>query len=1100
MSASKSLPRYSLAHRLCLTTAVLGFAVGSSVFTAAQVTVTDGRTTTIRTSTAGTDGDPSDVTVTSDGSITVTGTDPAAVLDSDNVLTIDGGILIEDVDNSTAVEIVGGNTGSFVLNGIVSNSDTTEFTDTDDDNVIDGPFANGSGRTGILISGASPFVGNIEMTSTAGLGVEGENSFGIRLMDTAGLTGDMILDGSIEIVGANSVGVGIEGQIIGNLANAANISARGEGVQAVNISGDIDGSFTNNANIQNTGYRFTNRPNLRGRELLGDEDRRQAGNALSFSSNITGGIGLLQTEETTTADDGTETTTITGRSNIGQFGGAAAILIDGQGTPIAIGRVSAITDPDAEGYDADRLYAFVNEGDIISSGIYDDVGTAVLEIRDAVLEGGIRNSGTMSATSYRSGDDGTADVDGFDGTSRIIILGNGAVADEINNSGIIRAQVLEATDEIYADTANPIAARLVQVVAIDIEEGASLETLINTNIIAATATARDAVTFAIRDASGTLNTITNSGQIIATALNSDSAGTADTSFTNVALDLAANTSGVTITQIAAIDSDPDDGIDPLNPNIIGDIRLGSGDDVINVSAGGVAGDISFGGGNDSLTLSGNSFYTGGITSNGSELTLSVTDGSILTNTNSDSLDVADATFDGTSAYRPTLDGATGNAGTLNASGTVTFADGASIAPLLTNIIGTDNTVFRVADANSLVIEGDIGSLSGVASPFLYNTTYSIDPNDPNALLITLDLRDTNELGLDGVQTAAFTSAFAALGANAALGDAFVNISDGDEFNQAFNQLLPEFSAAARQFVIANVDGATGAVAAHLDNVRRSQDRPGGAWIQEFAYFADRDLAGLSEQYRGNGFGFTAGLDTAWGPFHAVGINAGFASTEIESVADQDDPLDVLTIQLGTYAAYQSGKLGIEALAGVGFNDFESERNVLVGDFIGASEGDWSGIHYNGTLRAGYDMALTEKIWMRPTVSLDYISLNEKAYTETGDLGVALDIDSRTSESGSATAMLNVGAKYMGRRTWIRPSVRVGYRNEFIGDGTFTSGRFAGMNTPFAIESEEFPGSGFLLGFSFAAGSQYSSFSFDIDSDIRDGFVRHTGRIVLRLLF
>ena len=301
-------------------------------------------------------------------------------------------------------------------------------------------------------------------------------------------------------------------------------------------------------------------------------------------------------------------------------------------------------------------------------------------------------------------------------------------------------------------------------------------------------------------------------------------------------------------------------------------------------------------------------------------------------------------------------------------------------------------------------------------------------------------------------------------------------------------------------MIANVDGATGAVASHLDNVRRSQDRPGGAWIQEFAYFADRDRAGLSEHYRGSGFGFTAGLDTAWGPFHALGVNAGFASTEIESVSDQDDPLDVLTLQIGTYAGYQNGNLGIEALAGFGYNDFESERNILVGNFIGTSEGDWSGTHYNGTLRAGYDFNISDKFWVRPTVSLDYISLNESAYTEEGDLGVALDIDSRRSESGSATAMLNLGAKFMGKRTWIRPGLRVGYRNEFIGDGTFTTGRFAGLNTPFALQSEEFPESGFLVGVSFAAGSQYSSFSFDLDSDIRDGFVRHTGRIVLRLLF
>ena len=283
-------------------------------------------------------------------------------------------------------------------------------------------------------------------------------------------------------------------------------------------------------------------------------------------------------------------------------------------------------------------------------------------------------------------------------------------------------------------------------------------------------------------------------------------------------------------------------------------------------------------------------------------------------------------------------------------------------------------------------------------------------------------------------------------------------------------------------------------------MRRSQDRPGGAWIQEFAYFADRDLAGLSEQYRGSGFGFTAGLDSALGPFHAVGISAGFASTEIESVADQDDPLDVLSLQLNAYAGFETGGIGVEAIAGFGYDDYESERKINVGDFVGTADGDWSGTHYNGSLRAGYDLKVSDKLWIRPAVSLDYLSINEKAYTESGDVGLALDIDSRKSESGSATAMLNFGGNFMGKRTWIRPGLRVGYRNEFIGDGVLTTGRFAGLTTPFALEAEEFPNSGFLLGFTLAAGSQYSSFSLDLDSDIRDGFIRHTGRIVLRLLF
>jgi len=112
-------------------------------------------------------------------------------------------------------------------------------------------------------------------------------------------------------------------------------------------------------------------------------------------------------------------------------------------------------------------------------------------------------------------------------------------------------------------------------------------------------------------------------------------------------------------------------------------------------------------------------------------------------------------------------------------------------------------------------------------------------------------------------------------------------------------------------------------------------------------------------------------------------------------------------------------------------------------------------------------------------------------------------------NGSATAMFNFGAKFQGKRTWIRPSIRAGYRQEFLNDPVNTSFRYTGIRgTDGALVNSEtarlqallFPDSGFILGFSVAAGSAYSSIGFDVDSEIRDGFIRHTGRVVVRLLF
>ena len=48
------------------------------------------------------------------------------------------------------------------------------------------------------------------------------------------------------------------------------------------------------------------------------------------------------------------------------------------------------------------------------------------------------------------------------------------------------------------------------------------------------------------------------------------------------------------------------------------------------------------------------------------------------------------------------------------------------------------------------------------------------------------------------------------------------------------------------------------------------------------------------------------------------------------------------------------------------------------------------------------------------------------------------------QSGSATAMFNLGAKFQGKRTWIKPSIRLGYRYELINNPVKTSYRYANL--------------------------------------------------------
>ena len=1102
----------------------------------AQITISDAQTAPQETN-------GEDLTIEAAGSVTIDTAGPAVTLNSDNNLSNAGVISINNIDNATGVSLEGGSSRSFTNSGSISIIEDFIATDTDDDGFVDGPFSEGSGRTGILISGASPFEGNVELANTSAISVEGNDSFGVNLTNTSmvqnGLTGNLSNAGAISVNGTNATGINIASGITGNFDNLGNITTIGEGAQAINVAADIQGGFVNAGSAINTGFRFPTRPGLSsdftgsditvsGRDQLGTEDLLQAASAVNIGANVTGGIFLENRFEDVLDADGNPTTdvngnvisTLVGASNIVQNGSAPAVLVDGNGTPIVVGLVAEITDPENENFDESLQYAFINQGSVAANGVFDDFDATAIEIANTTLQGGFNNSGNLTSTTFVSPTDALANTIEGTGHARVIVFGDSAIADEINNSGIIIATSSEASDAVFLDADNPLAPRSVLATAIEIGSEAVVNSFQNSGGISALLIGREGEAVAILDRSGNLNRIDNTGSIFALGTNSDTSGNEATNFSLVAIDVSANSDGFTLSQTGS-----ESGV---NPAIIGDIRLGSGSDTITVSAGSILGNVNFGEGTDTLLLSGDSTF-GGIITNSGGLNIDVSDNSRLQITNSETLNVSSANFDGTSTYSPVLDGTAtntspilvavndGSAQSANGldAGDINFDDGATIAPSLTNIVGLTNTTFAVARAENELTIGDLNSLTSIDAPFLYNTNFAIDPNDPNTLLVTLDLRDPNAsiaeggLGLDPVQAAAFGPAFTALSSNSSLGDAFANITTGADFNQAFNQILPEFAAAAKQFVFANVDGATGAVSNHLDATRRSPEKPGGAWLQEFAYFADRELTGLSEQYRGSGFGFTGGIDTAWGPFHALGINLGFASTEIEDVVGIDEPLDVITLQAGLYGGWASGNLSVDAYAGGGYNDFEQNREVRINTFSGSSQVDRSGTHINGSVRAGYDLELGDKFWFRPTVSLDYLRLTENAYEETGDAGVAIAVDQRTSETGGAAATFNFGAKFQGKRTWIRPSLRVGYRQDFFNNPVSTNFRFVGLtgadgqifnSADALLQSAEFPDNGIILGFSVAAGSAFSSIGFDFDSDIRDGFIRHTGRVVIRLLF
>jgi len=147
--------------------ATLALLAALSLTAQAQVSVTEDTTEQVRTSTADDNGGPADVTVDAAATVTVDAARSGVILDSDNDLALTGNVASNNVDNVTGVELEGGADRSYTQTGSISLVEDFTPENTDDDPFLDGRFAEGEGRTGILISGASPFQGNIDLRSFA---------------------------------------------------------------------------------------------------------------------------------------------------------------------------------------------------------------------------------------------------------------------------------------------------------------------------------------------------------------------------------------------------------------------------------------------------------------------------------------------------------------------------------------------------------------------------------------------------------------------------------------------------------------------------------------------------------------------------------------------------------------------------------------------------------------------------------------------------------------------------------------------------------------------------------------------------------------------
>ncbi len=816
--------------------------------------------------------------------------------------------------------------------------------------------------------------------TTTNVTASASDRYGIYVASGATSSGSISNSGTISVDGNDSGGIVLAGDYTGDVTQTEDGSIKVLGNNSVGISTQaVDGNVDIAGAITAIGE--------------GTSD-------VAINGDVTGSVtleGTITKSYSYTDDDGS--TVVLGREALNA--GTAAVSIAGSVD-------GGIYIPDGDDTDDNgNAGSIVNYGngaalliggtsDTTIGGVVSDTGTYSLAI-----------DGTVTSSSYYSQTDAYGVVIGGQG-------GNVTLTDGIGVSGTLTASTVDSSST-----------------ALLINSGSTVTSLYNEGTISAAVSAGgEGSATAIQDLSGTLTTVNNTGYIGATGTSGD---------TLTALDLSANTTGVTINQYlnstdaATKASNEADGTTDTTvyASIVGDIHTGSGDDTINEETGLINGDTYFGTGSDTLNVSSDAEYEGdvyfggtgtanlsdtatytgtmdfagntgtvnisdsakytGSFSNAGNLTVNVDGGSLISDaTGTVSFNTLNVTNGGTLAIY--VDGDTGESSTYSLTN-ANLGDGTLISANISSLANAEGT-YTVLTADNLTTTGTISS----SVPYIFDGTVAVDGNSVD---LTISRKTTAELGLTSSQASAWDAIYATAQNDDNMTSSLLDVEDQATLRKQVASMLPDHAGGIFDAVTQGTRLVSRPVG---EDTNRFSISDVGGWLQP-VYWRDSKSATGTASYKDSGWGITLGLEkkTKLGYF---GVSYAYLSSTVKDNGGSQK-LDLGQNDFGAFWRYDKGPLLAYARIGASKVSVDSTRTytgTIDGtDFTESADGKWGGWLYSGLLGATYRAKVSTRFSLKPKVELEQFYLKERGYTETGDYdALNLTVDGRTSKSTTAT--------------------------------------------------------------------------------------------------
>jgi hypothetical protein len=1019
----------------------------------------------------------------------------------------------------------------------------------------------GSSDLGIYIADGARFEGDLTFESTSSLSIVGDTSQGIYIASGGVLAGNLSFGGDLALSQATATttsstgiyGMLLQGEIDGNLSVDASGSVTVYGADATGISvqgSGVTGSIDIGGTLSAIGYSST----VSTTTTTTISTYPEAGSALAVGASVTHGIAIL--------GPGYYGDSSVSSASVMMEGTSAAVAINPgfnsavtQTAPLTIGIYSLNGDDDTY----DPGFSFYNRGTISAAPVNTNAGTTAFyavgsSAFPTILSGGLFNSGTISATTYTSGT--TAAV----GSATALNIGSYTILDNATFDSATAAW----NDTVLAGKSSSDQAALVNssvsgggvisanvsgsqagtASALYIAQYASVPTLINSGSITAAATTTDKTltsvisssntytlqAIAIRDASGSLTSIINTGMICAVTggtCYSPSKTLDSQNEVAIAIDLSSGNiatpsgSGVLIKERASATS---------SALITGDIYFGTGDNQVIDVAGtsstytaSITGDIAYGntGSNavaDQLNIGAYGIVTGKLTAgSGPGVIVDVAANGVLALQNDKkSFNTASVHVAGSGSLSLAVSRSLTNTGVIDSQGAVTLDKNANLYLSYSSFVpqGSNDFVLittpygqlhvdpaTIAVTNTFLTKNvtDNGTL-----PYLFKTAsleQTSEATTGDSLVLHVVPKTASQLGLAGYAAQLFPYVNTALATDNTLGAAVIyGIHNAVEAQTAYSAFAPNVTGGDRAIAISLTDQSTGAVAARQRTLLMFARQEGGAslWGEEFVQMIKDPGQGADQAdgtrarsgFKDSGFGFALGIDSGSPQYGWYGGAFTFYAGDVGELK-RDSHTNVQWYLLSGYSVWRGKGLFFNSKIDVGYGHFDGKRKITlttastsssVTTYTREADNKRAGALLSGGVSTGVFLNFGAATLM-PTLNLDGLFMRQDPYTEhnpgTTTDGDAFDLKVQPSYANSLRIFLGADLRY-DIALWdftLQPELRAGYRYDFLKDpqklkAAFAyadiTGSYASAGEQFTIQGPDPAQGNFVLGTSLAA--------------------------------